>query len=97
MAAHLNLFGFLIGRKDEYKVILEILKLNMRAINDIINEAREIKYSVAFFLPDVDMADVPPFTVTVPAKYARAFEKFLENEEGNTVYHASDDSGDFEI
>ena len=69
----------------------------MRAINDIINEAREIKYSVAFFLPDVDMADVPPFTVMVPAKYARAFEKFLENEEGNTVYHASDDSGDFEI
>ena len=69
----------------------------MRAINDIINEAREIKYSVAFFLPDVDMADVPPFTVTVPAKYARAFEKFLENEEGNTVYHASDDSGEFEI
>ena len=69
----------------------------MRAINDIINEAREIKYSVAFFLPDVDMADVPPFTVTVPAKYARSFEKFLENEEGNTVYHASDDSGDFEI
>lgn len=97
MVAYLNLFGFLIGRKDEYKVILEILKLNMRAINDIINEAREIKYSVAFFLPDVDMADVPPFTVTVPAKYARAFEKFLENEEGNTVYHASDDSGDFEI
>ena len=52
----------------------------MRAINDTINEAREIKYRVAFFLPDVDMADVPPFTVMVPAKYARAFESFLENE-----------------
>ena len=69
----------------------------MKAISDTINEAREIKYSVAFFLPDVDMADVPPFTVTVPAKYARAFEKFLENEVDNTIFHASDDSGDFEI
>ena len=68
----------------------------MRAINDIINEAREIKYSVSFILPDAG-ADTPSFTVMVPAKYARAFEKFLENEEGNTVYHASDDSGDFEI
>ena len=68
----------------------------MRAINDIINEAREIKYSVSFILPDAG-ADIPSFTVMVPAKYARAFEKFLENEEGNTVYHASDDSGDFEI
>ena len=69
----------------------------MRAINDIINEAREIKYSVAFFLPDVDMADVPAFTVMVPAKYARAFEKFLENEQDNTIFHASDADGEFEI
>ena len=69
----------------------------MRTINDTINEAREIKYRVAFLLPDVDMADVPPFTVMVPAKYARAFEKFLENEQANSVYHASDDGGDFEI
>ena len=69
----------------------------MRAINDIINEAREIRYRVSFLLPDVDMTGMPSFTVMVPAKYARAFEKFLENEEGNTVYHASDDSGDFEI
>ena len=69
----------------------------MKAINDTINEAREIKYRVAFFLPDVDMTELPSFTVMVPAKYARTFEKFLENEEGNTVYHASDDGGDFEI
>ena len=69
----------------------------MRAINDIINEAREIKYRVAFFLPDVDMADVPPFTVMVPAKYARAFESFLEDEADSTVLHASDENGDFEI
>ena len=68
----------------------------MRAINDIINEAREIKYSVSFILPDTG-ADTPSFTVMVPAKYARAFEKFLENEEGNTVYHASDADGEFEI
>lgn len=69
----------------------------MRAINDTINEAREIKYRVAFLLPDVDMADVPPFTIMVPAKYARAFEKFLENEQDNTIFHAEDESGDFEI
>ena len=69
----------------------------MRAINDIINEAREIKYRVAFLLPDVDTADVPPFTVMVPAKYARAFEKFLENEQYNTIFHASDADGEFEI
>lgn len=67
----------------------------MKSINDRINEAREIRYRVSFLLPDV--TDLPSFTVMVPAKYARAFEKFLENEEGNTVYHASDDSGDFEI
>ena len=69
----------------------------MRTINDTINEAREIRYRVSFLLPDVDMTELPSFTVMVPAKYARSFEKFLENEEGNTVYHASDDGGDFEI
>lgn len=69
----------------------------MRTINDTINEAREIRYKVAFLLPGVDMTELPSFTVMVPAKYARAFEKFLENEEGNTVYHASDDGGEFEI
>lgn len=68
----------------------------MRAINDIINEAREIKYSVSFILPDAG-ADAPSFTVMVPAKYARAFEKFLEEEEGNTIFHASDADGEFEI
>ena len=67
----------------------------MRTINDTINEAREIRYKVAFLLPGVDMA--PAFTVMVPAKYARAFEKFLENEQGNTIFHAEDESGDFEI
>lgn len=69
----------------------------MKAISDTINEAREIKYRVAFLLPDVDMADVPAFTVMVPAKYARAFEKFLENEQDNTIFHASDADGEFEI
>ena len=68
----------------------------MRAINDTIIEAREIKYSVSFILPDVG-SNTPSFTVMVPAKYARAFEKFLENEQYNTIFHASDDSGEFEI
>ena len=68
----------------------------MKAINDTINEAREIKYSVSFILPDAG-ADTPSFTVMVPAKYARAFEKFLENEQDNTIFHAEDESGDFEI
>ena len=68
----------------------------MKAINGIINEAREIKYSVSFILPDVG-ADTPSFTVMVPAKYARAFEKFLENEQDNTIFHASDADGEFEI
>ena len=68
----------------------------MKAINDTINEAREIKYSVSFILPDAG-ADTPSFTVMVPAKYARAFEKFLENEQDNTIFHASDADGDFEI
>ena len=67
----------------------------MKAISDTINEAREIKYRVAFLLPGVDMA--PAFTVMVPAKYARAFEKFLENEQDNTIFHASDADGEFEI
>ena len=67
----------------------------MRAINDIINEAREIRYQVSFMLPGGEHA--PSFTVMVPAKYARAFEEFLENEQDNTVYHASDENGEFEI
>ena len=68
----------------------------MRAINDIINEAREIKYNVSFILPDVG-SNAPSFTVMVPAKYARVFEKFLENEQYNTIFHASDADGEFEI
>ena len=67
----------------------------MRTINDTINEAREIRYKVAFLLPGVDTA--PAFTVMVPVKYARVFEKFLENEQDNTIFHAEDESGDFEI
>ena len=67
----------------------------MKSINDRINEAREIRYRVSFLLPDV--TDLPSFTVMVPAKYARAFESFLENEVDNTVLHASDEDGDFEI
>ena len=68
----------------------------MKAISDTINEAREIRYSVSFLLPDVG-GPAPSFTVIVPAKYARAFEKFLENEQDNTIFHAEDESGDFEI
>lgn len=67
----------------------------MKSINDRINEAREIRYRVSFLLPDV--TDSPTFTVMVPAKYARAFESFLENEVDNTILHASDEDGDFEI
>ena len=67
----------------------------MKSINDRINEAREIRYRVSFLLPDV--TDSPSFTVMVPAKYARAFESFLESEQDNTIFHASDESGDFEI
>ena len=69
----------------------------MKVINDTINEAREIRYKVSFILPGADTTFASPFTVMVPAKYARAFEKFLEEEEGNTIYHASDEDGDFEI
>ena len=67
----------------------------MKSINDRINEAREIRYRVSFLLPGV--TDSPSFTVMVPAKYARAFEKFLENEQYNTIFHASDADGEFEI
>ena len=67
----------------------------MKAINDTINEARELRYQVSFLLPGVNAA--PSFTVLVPAKYARAFEEFLENEQDNTVFHASDEDGEFEI
>ena len=67
----------------------------MRTINDTINEARELRYQVSFLLPGVNAA--PSFTVLVPAKYASAFEEFLENEQGNTIFHASDADGEFEI
>lgn len=66
-------------------------------ISGHVNEARMDEYKVAFLLPNVKMEDLESFTVLVPHHLASAFEEFLEDEQDNTVYHASDKYGDFEI
>lgn len=56
---------------------------------NLINEARQLSYSVAF-------VDCPNFSVEilVDKEDQKEFEKFLEKEEGNTFMHA--DGGNVE-
>ena len=60
----------------------------MKTINEYINEAREIEYRVSFLGPK-NSEDIP-FTVTilVERENAKAFEKFLEDEQDNIFVHA---------
>ena len=53
-----------------------------------VNEAREVQYRVAF-LDFLDEEGLPPtVTISVPREHVRMFEKFLEDQEGNTFMHA---------
>ena len=62
--------------------------LSQYILEDTINEARQINYRVA--LIDVFDEDELPISVDilVDKEYQKAFEKWLENEEGNIFSHA---------
>lgn len=59
------------------------------SIQSRINEARQIRYDISFIGP-VDSEGLP-FTVIVMVdkEYQKEFEKWLEQEEDNTVAHVS--------
>ena len=66
----------------------------MKAINNYINESRQIHYRVSF--NDVnDSEDLPlNASIIIEAKDKLAFEKFLIDEQDNIFMHA--DGGDVE-
>lgn len=51
-----------------------------------INEAREIEYRVQF------VGFQEPVSIMVPKEFAREFDNFLDNEEGNIFAHAEGSS-----
>jgi len=60
----------------------------MKQLNSFINEARELKYNVAFN-DFQDKEDLIGVTIMIDSKYKDAFEKFLKDQEGNIFAHAS--------
>ena len=66
----------------------------MKQLNNFINEARQLRYNVAF--NDCVDKDELPISATILIEYEdkEAFEKFLKDEEGNTFAHA--DGGNIE-
>ena len=72
----------------ESKIYNYIISKNMRNLNDVIKEAAQTQYRVAF-LDAKDKEDIP-FTVTilVDKENVDAFEKFLEKEQDNIFYAA---------
>ena len=69
------------------------MKSLTESINTNINEAREVEYRVTF-LGFNENEDGLPTTVKilVPKENARAFDNFLENEEGKIFGHAEGSS-----
>jgi len=69
----------------------------MKNLNEMLNEAREEVYNVAF----IDFKDHhnTPITVkiSVPKEWAREFQEYLAREKDNTVYNANGYTNDFEL
>ena len=66
-------------------------------ISSSVNEARELEYRVS--LSNFKDKDGMPITITclIPAQYRKEFETYLEDELDNSVFHAEDRYGNFEI
>ena len=62
-----------------------------------INDARELEYRVS--VNGFKDKDGIPITITclILAQYKKEFEQYLEDEQDNSVLHAEDKYGDFEI
>lgn len=66
----------------------------MKSLRESINEARQIEYQVAL-IDVVDMEGLPvSATITIEKGHQKAFENWLEKEEGNIFSHA--DGGNIE-
>ena len=60
----------------------------MKKIKEYLNEAKEVMYRVAFLQPK-DEEELPfAVTILVDPKNAKAFEKFLTDEQDNIFAHA---------
>ena len=70
--------------KNEYKNIFRLMK----DLQNLINEARQINYRVAF-VDCVDSEGLPiAVSILVDSKDVDVFEKFLNDQEGNLFVHA---------
>ncbi len=66
----------------------------MKSINELIKESNQVKYRVAL-IGCTDKEDLPiSVSILVDADNAKAFEKFLEDEQDNLFAHA--DGGNIE-
>lgn len=60
----------------------------MKSLQESLNEARLIQYQVAL-IDVVDLDGIPvSATITVEKEHQKAFENWLEKEEGNIFSHA---------
>ena len=72
------------------------MKSLTESINTNINEAREVEYRVTFLGFNEDEDGLPTTVkILVPKEHARAFDNFLENEEGNIFRHAEGGSVEY--
>ena len=62
--------------------------LEQQISESIINEARQVEYRVAFLDPKDSEGLVFGVSILVDKEHQKAFEKYLEEEEGNTFAHA---------
>ena len=61
----------------------------MKSINELIKESNQVKYRVAL-IGCTDKEDLPiSVSILVDADNAKAFEKFLEDEQDNLFAHAN--------
>ena len=72
------------------------MKSLTESINTNINEAREVEYRVTFLGFNEDEDGLPTTVkILVPKEHARAFDNFLENEEGKIFGHAEGSSVEY--
>ena len=62
--------------------------LKSQVSESIVNEARQIEYRVAFLDPKDSEGLVFGVSILVDKEHQKAFEKYLEDEEGNTFAYA---------
>ena len=73
------------------------MKTLQEHLNNNVNEARQESYQVQFIGP-VDIDNMPfSVEVIVERENARAFQRWMEEEEGNIVAHACGNTNGWEL